>query len=74
MTGSKDTPQRLTLVAIDIAKHYHDVLIEPPAPKRRSRLRLANRRDDFERLAEHLRGLRSSIMVVLKRPAIIIGH
>jgi hypothetical protein len=35
MTGSNDTPQRLTLVAIDIAKHYHDVLIEPPVPKRR---------------------------------------
>jgi hypothetical protein len=32
MTGSNDTPQRLTLVAIDIAKHYHDVLIEPPVP------------------------------------------
>ena len=30
MTESNDTPQRLTLVAIDIAKHYHDVLIEPP--------------------------------------------
>src|ERR1700756_452570 len=63
MTGSNDTPQRLTLVAMDIAKHYHDVLIEPPAPKRRSRLRLANRRDDFERLAEQLRGLRSPVMV-----------
>jgi hypothetical protein len=32
MTGSNDTPQRLTLVTIDIAKHYHDVLIEPPVP------------------------------------------
>jgi hypothetical protein len=42
MTGSNDTPQRLTLEAIDIAKHYHDVLIEPPAPQRRSRLRLAD--------------------------------
>jgi len=63
MTGSNDTPQRLTLVAIDIAKHYHDVLIEPPAPKRRSRLRLANRREDFERLATHLRGLKSCVMV-----------
>jgi transposase len=64
MTGSNDTPQRLTLVAIDIAKHYHDVLIEPPAPKRRSRLRLANRREDFERLAAHLRGLLKSCVMV----------
>ena len=38
MTGSNDTPERLTLVAIDIAKHYHDVLIEPPPPGRRRRL------------------------------------
>jgi transposase len=63
MTGSNDTPQRLTLVAIDIAKHYHDVLIEPPAPKRRSRLRLANRCEDFERLAEYLRAFESSVMI-----------
>jgi len=65
MTGSNDTPQRLTLVAIDIAKHYHDVLIEPPAPKRRSRLRLANDLEDFEHLANYLRGLKSSVLVYL---------
>jgi hypothetical protein len=52
MAESNDTPQRLTLVAVDIAKHYHDVLIEPPAPKRRSRLRLANDLEDFEHLAD----------------------
>ena len=63
MTGSNDTPQRVALVAVDIAKHYHDVLIEPPAPKRRSRLRLANSLDDFEHLADYLRGLKSSVVV-----------
>jgi Transposase len=63
MTESNDTPQRLTLVAIDIAKHYHEVLIEPPVPRRRVRLRLANRREDFEQLAGYLRGLRSSILI-----------
>ena len=63
MTGSNDTPQRRTLVAIDIAKHYHDVLIEPLAPKRRSRLRLANALEDFERLADYLRGLKSPVLV-----------
>jgi transposase len=63
MTGSNDTPQGVTLVAIDIAKHYHDVLIEPPAPKRRSRLRLANRREEFERLASYLRGLQCSVVI-----------
>jgi transposase len=63
MTESNHTPQRLTLVAIDIAKHYHDVLIEPPVPKRRARLRLANRRADFEQLASYLHGLRSSVLI-----------
>jgi len=63
MTGSNDTPQGVTLVAIDIAKHYHDVLIDPPPPKRRSRLRLANHRDAFEQLAEYLRTLKSSVLI-----------
>lgn len=63
MTESNDTPQPLTLVAVDIAKHYHDVLIEPPVPKRRSRLRLANSLEDFEHLAAYLRGLNSSVLV-----------
>ena len=60
MTGSNDTPERLTLVAIDIAKHYHDVLIEPPPPGRRRRLRLANQLDEFE---QFLRGLKNSVMI-----------
>jgi transposase len=63
MTGSNDTPERLTLVAIDIAKHYHDVLIEPPPPGRRRRLRLANQLDEFEQLASYLRGLKNSVMI-----------
>jgi hypothetical protein len=49
----------LTLVAIDIAKHYHDVLIEPPPPKRQFRLQLANSRTEFKHLAGHLQGLKS---------------
>ena len=63
MTGSNDTPQPPTVVAIDIAKHYHEILIEPPPPKRRSRLRVANRREEFEHLAGYLRGLRSSVLI-----------
>ena len=58
MTGNNHTPQGIALVAIDIAKHYHDVLIDPPPPKRRSRLRLANHRAAFEQLAEYLAGSR----------------
>lgn len=63
MTESNDTPQRVTLVAVDIAKHYHDVLIEPPSPKRRCRLRLANSLEDFEHLADYLRRLKGSVLV-----------
>ena len=44
MTVSNDTPQRVTLVAVDIAKNYHDVLVQPPTPGRRRRVRVANSR------------------------------
>jgi len=63
MTERNDTPQRLTLVAIDIAKHCHDVLVEPPPPKRRSRLRLLNNREEFEHLTDYLRGLKNAVVV-----------
>ena len=46
------TPRALTLVAIDIAKDCHDVLIEPPAPARRRRVRMTNTAEDFQLLAE----------------------
>ncbi len=63
MTENNDTPQRLTLVAVDIAKNHHDVLIEPPFPGRRRRVRVANNRQDFVDLAGYLRGLRSSVLI-----------
>jgi transposase len=63
MTERNDTPRRLTLVAIDIAKHCHDVLVEPPPPKRRSRLRLLNNREEFEHLTDYLCGLKSAVVV-----------
>jgi hypothetical protein len=63
MTESNDTPRRVTLVAVDIAKHYHDVLIEPASPKRRCRLRLANSLEDFEHLADYLGRLKGSVLV-----------
>jgi hypothetical protein len=71
MTDNDDTPHRLTPVAIDIAKHYHDVLIEPPTRGRRRRLLLANNLEDFEQLAGYVRSLKSS---VLKRPGTIIDR
>ena len=47
MTVSNDTPQRVTLVAVDIAKNYHDVLIRTAC--------LADD-DDVLRLANNRRG------------------
>lgn len=38
------------LVAIDISKHRHEVLIEIPGHKRRRRLTVLNCREDFDRL------------------------
>ena len=63
MTVSNDTPQRVTLVAVDIAKNSHDVLIESPTRGRRRRLRLANNLEDFEQLAGYLRSLKSSVLI-----------
>ena len=63
MTVSNDTPQRVTLVAVDIAKNSHDVLIESPARGRRRRLRLANNLEDFEQLAGYLRSLKSPVLI-----------
>lgn len=39
------------LVAIDISKHRHEVLIGVPDKKRRRRLTIMNTLEDFERLA-----------------------
>ena len=63
MTVSNDTPQRVTLVAVDIAKNSHDVLIESPTRGRRRRLRLANNLEDFGQLAGYLRSLKSSVLI-----------
>ena len=42
MTESHDTRGALTLVAIDIAKGCHEVLVLPPAPARRRRFQMAD--------------------------------
>ena len=57
MTKTHSTPGNATLVAVDIAKSHHDLLIEATAPARRRQFRLANSLEDFERLADYLRRL-----------------
>ena len=51
ITIAQTTP---VLVAIDIAKARHEVLIAVPGKKRRRRLTILNELDDFERLAASL--------------------
>ncbi len=50
MTNYKNTPDASVLVAIDIAKHRHEILIAVPGKKRRRRMTIQNTREDYHRL------------------------
>ena len=54
MTELNPTPAPATLVAIDIAKHRHEVLIEAPGHQRRRRLTILSTKADYDRLVETL--------------------
>ncbi len=54
MTDNSIAQNAPILVAIDIAKARHEVLIAIPGKKRRRRLTVLNRLDDFKRLATSL--------------------
>jgi transposase len=54
MTELNPTPAPATLVAIDIAKHRHEVLIEAPGQARRRRLTILSTKTDYDRLVEAL--------------------
>lgn len=62
MTEKNDISEKATLVAIDIAKHRNDVLIQPPG-KKRYRMIITNDRVDHDRLIVHLVGLKGSVSV-----------
>ena len=53
MTNDHSTAPTL-LVAIDISKHRHEVLIGVPGKKRRRRMTILNTLDDFQRLVTAL--------------------
>ena len=55
MTATYSTAPTL-LVAIDISKHRHEVLIGAPGKKRRRRMTITNTLDDFGRLVAALSG------------------
>jgi transposase len=62
MTRSKYTLDGAVLVAIDIAKSRHEVLIERPGVKRRHRLTVLNNKAEIERLVTQLKSLNQPVI------------
>jgi len=56
MTSIPCTTTERTLVGVDIAKKYNDVLVDQPRHRRRS-FRVANRSEDYQKFATFLDGL-----------------
>ena len=63
MTTQQFTPPPAALVAIDIAKNRHEILIEPGPGMRRRRLSVLNNRAEHDRLVATLRDLGKPVMV-----------
>jgi transposase len=68
MTESHSTPAPPILVAIDIAKLKHEVLVELPDGRRR-RMTVRNQRADFQHLADYLRSLGAECLIALEPTA-----
>lgn len=66
MPNVQSTQSPAVLVAIDIAKPRHDVLVEAPGWKRRKRLVLLNTAVEFRRLADYLHSLQMPVHVVFE--------
>ncbi len=63
MTISQPTPAGAVLVAIDIAKHRHEVLLELPGRQPRRRVTVLNTRPEHDRLVAFLQGLETPITI-----------
>lgn len=57
MTDRQSTPPQAALVAIDIAKNRHEVLIDPGSGMRRRRMTVLNNRAEHDRLVAALADL-----------------
>ncbi len=62
MTLAKNMPEHAVLVAIDIAKHRNEILIEAPGRVRRRRLTVLNTRADHDRLVETLAAFEAPVV------------
>jgi transposase len=66
MTDHKITLDALVLVAIDISKHRHEILIEVPGKKRRRRLTIQSTRGNYDRLTTLLTDYRRPIRIAFE--------
>lgn len=65
MTQSINTTEGKILVAMDIAKLKNDVLIELPSGQRK-RLKIANRKADYEELTNYLKSLNTPCVIAFE--------
>ncbi len=68
MTDSHSTATARILVAIDVAKAKHDVLVELPGTGRKKMI-IRNQRDEFQRLAAYLKSLGGTCRIALEPTA-----
>src|SRR4051812_18498645 len=66
MTRRKSTPPEAALVAIDVAKHRNEVLIEAVRGGRRRRMTILNTRADHDNLITSLQAMQKPIVVGLE--------
>lgn len=63
MTNMEYTPSNQVLVAIDISKNRHEVLVALPAKKRRKRLTILSNKKDHKRLIHFLQKLDGPVKI-----------
>ncbi len=66
MTVQQGTPESAVLVAIDVSKSRHDVLIEVPGWRSRKRLVVLNRADELQHFAEYLHSLNRPVHIAFE--------
>jgi hypothetical protein len=66
MTRRKSTPLEAALVAIDVAKHRNEVLIEAVRGGRRRRMTILNTRADHDKLVSTLQAMQMPVIVGLE--------
>ena len=66
MTVQQSMPESSILVAIDVSKLRHDILIDAPGWRSRKRLVVPNRADEFHHFAEYLHSLNRPVRIAFE--------